>query len=288
MNYTATKGHVGNPKWQSRPAWFTGPPCSLEAPSCFHFYSGEHLEIESWSETTVSPGKNEQSRLAKLIRAPGWYVEGKLTGVVVPCREIIRVDGLLQILGNRPVGTGSKGTMTRLKLPVGKNRSDQPALRDDARSRVELEKMGSTSRLIKVGCLPRIKLRIFMRLFTLCAMNGNFRGQSIAKVILPCSTPSLPLPIGRTRSNLAPIISITINRLIKPMYSDCRGDWSPLTTQLEVKSLRVRRSSSHRFYSYPITFENFPIFSFFVAGYRGIDGKTIGIKIAQQERIIYI
>lgn len=72
------------------------------------------------------------------------------------------------------------------------------------------------------------------------------------------------------------------------MYSDCRGDWSPLTTQLEVKSLRVRRSSSHRFYSYPITFENFPIFSFFVAGYRGIDGKTIGIKIAQQERIIYI
>lgn len=72
------------------------------------------------------------------------------------------------------------------------------------------------------------------------------------------------------------------------MYSDCRGDWLPLTTQLEVKSLRVRRSSSHRFYSYPITFENFPIFSFFVAGYRGIDGKTIGIKIARQERIIYI
>lgn len=269
MNYTATKGHVGNPKWQSRPAWFTGPPCSLKAPSCFHFYSGEHLEIESWSETTVSPGKNEQSRLAKLIRAPGWYVEGKLTGVVVPCREIIRVDGLLQILGNRPVGTGSKGTMTRLKLPVGKNRSDQPALRDDARSRVELEKMGSTSRLIKVGCLPRIKLRIFMRLFTLCAMNGNFRGQSIAKVILPCSTPSLPLPIGWTRSNLAPIISITINRLIKPMYSDCRGDWSPLTTQLEVKSLRVRRSHPlPTGYCYSITFENFPIFSFFVAGDR--------------------
>lgn len=55
-----------------------GHPARLNSPLASISIAGrEHSEIESCSETTVSPRKsNEQSRLAKLIRAPGWHVEG--------------------------------------------------------------------------------------------------------------------------------------------------------------------------------------------------------------------
>ena len=127
MNYTPTKGHAGNPKWQSRPAWFTEPPCarlnslSLSPPSLslslflarvlarpvfvsLRCSSTWRLNCRNDGSSRKSNEQRSQAReLAKLIPASRvWFVErGELMGRLRRAKYELMVRGAAPAIRRR-------------------------------------------------------------------------------------------------------------------------------------------------------------------------------------------
>lgn len=105
-----------------------------------------------------------------------------------------------------------------------------------------VEKDGFDEPLIKVGMFAANQTANIR-----ATLEARVRSMEISTRFPPCS------PTGPTRSNLAPIISITINRLIKPMYTAIVRTIDYHLPDREVKS----RSDRFRFPYYPITITRF-------------------------------